>query len=113
MTIRNLTRKTMIADRVSIAGTALERMAGLLGRKAFNAGEALVIAPCRSVHMFFMKFSIDVIFVDHQGAVVGLCPCIQPFRLSPFFLKARSAIEVPAGTIGSSQTQIGDTIQIN
>ena len=113
MTIRNLTRKTMIADAVTCADTPFKRMAGLLGRKAFNAGEALVITPCQSVHMFFMKFSMDVIFVDRRGVVAGLCPCIQPFCLSPFFLKARSAIEVPAGTIGSSQTQIGDTIQIN
>ena len=113
MTIRNLTRNTLIADKAVTADTPLKRMTGLLNRTSFGPGEALLITPCQSIHMLFMKFAIDVIFVDHQGKVVGACPNVRPFRLSPLFLKAHSAIEVPAGTIASSQTQIGDNIQIN
>ena len=113
MTIRNLTRNTPIADRATAANTPFKRMTGLLDRRSLGPGEALVIAPCQSIHMLFMKFAIDVIFVDRQGKVVGVRPNIRPFRFSPLFLKAHSAIEVPAGTITSSQTHIGDSVQIS
>jgi len=64
------------------------------------------------IHMLFMKFPIDVIFIDRANTVVGLCPNIRPFQFSPFFPRAHSAIETPAGTIAASQTQMGDSIQI-
>ncbi|MDO8675292.1 MAG: DUF192 domain-containing protein [Candidatus Omnitrophota bacterium] len=112
MTIRNLTRGTLIAETGSLAKTPLKRMTGLLGRGALNSGEALVITPCRSIHMLFMKFPLDVIFIDRANTAVGLCPDIRPFQFSPFFLQAHSAIETSAGTIAASQTHMGDNIQI-
>ena len=113
MIIRNQTRGTPIADAGSLAANPIKRMTGLLGRERFNSGEALVVTPCRSIRMLFMKFPLDVIFIDRANTVVGLCPDIRPFQFSPFFPQARSAVEVPAGTIAASQTQMGDTIQIN
>ncbi|MBI3314683.1 MAG: DUF192 domain-containing protein [Candidatus Omnitrophica bacterium] len=112
MTIRNLTRGTLITDTGWLARTPLKRMIGLLGRERFSSGEALVISPCRGIHMLFMKFPLDAIFIDRAGAVVGLCPNIRPFRFSPFFPQAHSVLETPAGTIAASQTQMGDSIQI-
>ncbi len=112
MTIRNLTRGTLIADTGSPARSPLKRMIGLLGRERLNSGEAMVIIPCRSIHMLFMKFPLDVIFIDRANTVVGLCPDIRPFQFSPFFPQAHSAIETPAGIIAASRTQMGDSIQI-
>ena len=112
MTIRNVTRGTLIANAGWPAATPFKRMIGLLDRKGLHSDEALVITPCRGIHMLFMKFPIDVIFIDRAGAVVGLCPHIRPFRFSPFFPQARSAIEILAGTIAASRTQRGDSIQI-
>ncbi|HLD88213.1 MAG TPA: DUF192 domain-containing protein [Candidatus Omnitrophota bacterium] len=112
MMIRNVTRNALIADKAIAANTMFKRMTGLLGRGALNPGEALVITPCRGIHMLFMKFPLDVIFIDRANTVVGLCPNIRPFQFSPFFLQAHSAIETPAGTIAASRTQMGDTIQI-
>jgi uncharacterized membrane protein (UPF0127 family) len=108
--ISNLTRKTVIASRIKITQNPWERMKGLLGAKALPAGDALVITHCQSIHMFFMKFSIDVIFCDRQDKVVGLCQGIKPFGLSPIFFKASYAIELPLGSITASKTQIGDQI---
>jgi uncharacterized membrane protein (UPF0127 family) len=85
-------------------------MKGLLGRKDFPQGEALVITRCQSIHMFFMNFPIDVVFCDRQNKVVGLCQEIKPFYLSPIFFKASYAIELPAGTIASTKTQLGDQL---
>jgi uncharacterized membrane protein (UPF0127 family) len=64
--IANLTRNTTIASHVEIAQDPLSRMKGLLGKNDFPKGEALVITHCQSIHMFFMKFPIDVIFCDRQ-----------------------------------------------
>ena len=113
MMIRNVTRNALIADKAIAANTMFKRMKGLLGRERFNSGEALVITPCRSIHMLFMKFPLDIIFIDRANTAVGLCPNIRPFQFSPFFPRAHSAIEIPAGTIAASRTQMGDTIQIN
>ena len=111
MIVHNLTRKTILADKAAIANTPLKRMIGLLGSSVLNPGEALIIVPCQSMHMLFMKFAIDVIFVDAQKRVIGLCADLRPFQFSPIFWKSACAIELPAGTIKQSATQIGDQVQ--
>lgn len=110
--ISNLTRNTVIASRVQTAGDPWSRMNGLLGVKDFSKDDALIITECRSIHMFFMKFPIDVIFCDRDHKVVGLCQEIKPFHLSPVFFRASYAIELPAGSISASKTQAGDQIQL-
>src|ERR1700691_1430753 len=110
--IANLTRDSVIASRVKTAQGPWQRMKGLLGTKNFSPGEALIITHCQSIHMFFMKFPIDVIFCDRQNKVVGLCLQIKPFCLSPIFFKASYAIELPSGSIAKSKTQMGDQIQL-
>ena len=110
--INNLTRNTVIANTVDIARTSGQRMKGLLGVRNFPQGNALVITQCQSIHMFFMKFPIDVIFCDGQNKVVGICRCISPFCLSPIFYKASYAIELPIGSIDISKTQIGDQVSL-
>jgi uncharacterized membrane protein (UPF0127 family) len=111
--IVNLTRQSTIASFVEKARDPWARMKGLLGRNGLVWGHALVITHCQSIHMFFMKFPIDAVFCDHQDKVVGLCQSLKPYGLSPLFLKAAYVIELPSGSIASSQTQIGDQIQIN
>lgn len=87
-------------------------MQGLLGRKSMGLDEALVIFHCQAIHMFFMNFSIDVIFVGKENRVVGLVENIQPFHLSPIFWRADKAIEVAPGTIKSSLTSLFDLLVI-
>ena len=110
MIIRNLTKNALLADKVVIANAPFGRMKGLLGRSVFGPGEALIIAPCQSVHMLFMKFAIDVIFLDRYKRVLGACSNLKPFGFSPVFWKSACAIEVPAGTIEKTNTEIGDDL---
>jgi uncharacterized membrane protein (UPF0127 family) len=110
--IHNLTRDTTIASHIEIAQNPWARMKGLLGRRDLPPGEALIITHCQSIHMFFMKFPIDVIFCDSRNKVIGLCESLKPFCLSPIFFKASYAIELPIGSITASKTQIGDQILI-
>ena len=112
MRILNQTKEYCLAERAQRADTVLSRLVGLLGRKEIVSGEGLIITCCRSIHMFFMRFAIDVIFVDKAGAAVGLVQNIQPFRMSPYFFRAAIAIELPVGTIQSSHTAVGDLIVI-
>ncbi len=112
MEILNTTKNTVIADRVAVADTSLSKMVGLLNRATFKEGEALVIPSCRAIHMFFMKFPIDAIFVDKENHVVGCVSGIRPFSLSPVFWQASFVIEVPVGTIETSKTKEGDLIAL-
>ncbi len=108
--IKNITRNHVLAHNVQIAQTPLARMKGLIGASSLLADSALVIIPCNSVHMLFMRFAIDVVFVDKANTVVGICVNLKPFQLSPLFFKAHKAIELPVGTIAKTQTAVGDTI---
>jgi len=112
MIVRNRTQGTTLADNVKVADNIFTRVKGLLGRSGLNRGEALIIKPCNSIHMFFMRFAIDAIFVDRNNQVVGLVKRLRPFRLSPIFWKAYFVIELPAGTIQETRTQIQDYISI-
>ncbi|MCK5580871.1 MAG: DUF192 domain-containing protein [Candidatus Omnitrophica bacterium] len=93
-----------------MADTAVSRLVGLLNRKHLPQEEALVITDCRSIHMFFMRFAIDVIFADKNKKVVGLVKNIKPFFMSPYFFRAYYAIEASSGVIELSKTQLGDSI---
>ena len=113
MKITNSTKGTVIATDAIIAGTVASRLRGLLGRASLPPGEAMVITQCRAIHMFFMRFSVDALFVDAQGSVIGVVKHIRPFRMSPYFWKASYVIEMPVGTIEQSRTGKGDRIEIH
>ena len=110
--IFNKTKNTIISPNAQIADTPFSRLKGLLGRDGLAAGEALVITQCRSIHMFFMRFAIDVVFVDKNNRVVGTVKRIQPFGLSPYFWRATKALELPEGTIEGTRTMPGDEVVV-
>jgi Uncharacterized conserved protein len=110
--IINLTQGTTLADNVCVADNIFTRIKGLLGKEGLTRGEALIIKPCNSIHMFFMRFAIDAVFADKNNKVVGLVERLRPFRLSPIFFKAYFVIELPAGTIQETRTKIQDRLSI-
>ncbi|MEW6170047.1 MAG: DUF192 domain-containing protein [Candidatus Omnitrophota bacterium] len=112
MRIINLTKNTTLAEEVEIAKTIWQRGKGLLGRKTLGQGKALVLWPCDSIHTFFMQFAIDVIFVDKENRIISVYENLKPFRVTRIYFKAKFAIELPIGTIATSSTKIGDTLQI-
>lgn len=68
-------------DRIVLANTFLRRLIGLLGRKALSQREGLLISPCPSIHTFFMRFSIDVVFLDEKYKVIGIAESVLPNRI--------------------------------
>lgn len=109
-TFRNATRNVLLSDRTRIANTMVTRMVGLLTTPGLSAGEGLWIEPCNSIHTWFMKFTIDAVFLDKQGNVVKVASRMKPWRLTSIARKARGVLELPEGTIEKTGTQVGDQV---
>lgn len=73
-------------------------------------GSGLIIEPCNSIHMFFMRYPLDVVFLDREGRVVFMYEGIKPWRVGRIVKGAKVAVELPEGTIKQSKTQVGDTL---
>ncbi len=112
MKIQNTSKASVIAQQADRADTFLSRLIGLLGRTDLKPDQGLVINRANSIHMFFMKFPIDAIFVNRENRVVGLVENIKPFQLSPVFWRAHFVIEVGVGVIETSKTTLGDLIRL-
>ena len=100
----------VLVERLRVADTHWTRLKGLLGTDALAPGDGLWIRPCRQVHMFGMRYAIDVVFLDDAYRVVGLVRHLEPWRISPSVRAATSVIELPAGTISKSSLREGQTL---
>lgn len=107
----NVHNGAVLATRAQLASGFCSRLVGLLGRAALEEGEALILRPCNSVHMFFMRFPIDVLFLNRRGRVVGLAWNLPPGAVSRIYPDAFQAVELPAGTLGKTGTSVGDVIE--
>ena len=112
MEVLNTTKGTLLADKAIFAETLWKRLVGLLGREGLGEGEALVIRSCSAIHTFFMRFPIDVIFLDRASRVRKVIRGMRPFRLSSLVFGAREAVELPLGVIATTHTEVGDIIEI-
>lgn len=110
--VRNETRNTILADAASVADTSASRNIGLLRHKKLDPGDGLWIIPCESVHTFFMRFAIDLVYLDKKKRVKKVRHAVRPWRLSAC-LTAHSVLELPAGTAAASGTVKGDEIEIS
>ena len=108
--IVNTMRDTTLGERVAIADTWWQRLRGLLGRPALQPGEGLLLTPCRAIHMAGMKYPLDVAFLDPQGLIVALYHRIAPGERTRWHASARSALELPAGTLKLTGTHLGDVV---
>jgi uncharacterized protein len=109
--VRNLTKNTLLADRADIADTSATRNKGLLKHTGLAEGEGLWIVPCEGVHSFFMKFAIDVVFINKKRVVTKLRPNMVKSRIA-FSVRAHSTLELPVGMIQKSRTAVGDQLDL-
>jgi hypothetical protein len=110
--ISNLTRGTVLGERVETAEDGAARRKGLLGRNGLVRGEGLWIVPCESVHTFFMRFSIDLVYVDREKRVRKIKSGVPPWRMSAC-LSAHSVIELAPGAALAAKTQSGDQLEFS
>ena len=88
------------------------RLKGLMFESSIEPGVGLWIDPCRGIHTFFMRFSIDVIFLSRDLRVVKLCPDVPPNQMGPFCREAASALECRAGFITHSGIRVGQALEV-
>jgi uncharacterized protein len=107
--VRNQTRNTVLGEAVEVADTSDKRRAGLLKHARLEPGSGLWIVPCESVHTFFMKFPIDLVYLDKKRKVRKVRHAVPAWRLSAC-LTAHSILELPAGTAAKTLTVAGDEL---
>lgn len=95
-----------------LADTPWRRTVGLLGRSGLAGGEALVLDPCYSVHTWFMRFPIDVVFIDTEGEVVRVRDRVAPFRFVWGGRRARATIELASGEACRAGLHAGIRVRI-
>ena len=101
----------VVCERCVVAASPLRRMRGLLGRTSLAAGEGILLKPARSVHTFFMRFPIDVVFVDSQLAVVRIAAALPPWRTAAE-RRASSVLELAAGECERRGVAVGDVLLV-
>jgi uncharacterized membrane protein (UPF0127 family) len=107
---RNVTRRVDLGKKIRTATSLVDRAIGLLATPSLSQGEGLWISPCKSIHTFFMRYPIDVLFLDAEGHVIHQ-KTFHPWRISSWEMKSRGVLELAAGTIRRTGTQLGDRIE--
>lgn len=108
----NVTKNRAVARRVEWSGSSATRRKGLLGRERIDEDEGMYIVPTQWIHMFGMRFPIDVAFLDSDGRVLHIHHRLKPNRLSRIVWRAEGALELAAGVLESTETTIGDFIEL-
>jgi uncharacterized membrane protein (UPF0127 family) len=101
----------VVCERCVVAASPLRRLRGLLGRTSLPAGEGILLKPARSVHTFFMRFPIDVVFVDSQLAVLSIAAALPPWRTAAE-RRAFSVLELAAGECERRCVAVGDVLLV-
>ena len=110
MRIENRTRKTLLGFDVRLVPGWWGRLRGYIGHSEPSPGEGILLIPCDGVHTFWMKFDLDVVFLDHHGMVLEVIRSLRPWKWTRRVKGARSVLEMPAGMIDRSGTQVGDLL---
>lgn len=103
----------ILVPQLEVASTFAQRAKGLLGRRELPTGRALWIKPCNSVHTFFMKFAIDLIFLDRDLRVLKTLANVPAGRLTLPVWAATSVVELPAGFLAGHNVKPGEQLHVD
>ncbi|MGQ9824612.1 MAG: DUF192 domain-containing protein [Desulfotomaculales bacterium] len=112
MVLINVSKKAVLARRVRTAASFWTRLAGLIGKPSLPAGEALLLKKCGAVHTCFLRFKIDVAFLDRRGKVLEMVTDLRPYRFPRPVRGACQVVELPAGTLQRTGTLPGDVLTL-
>jgi uncharacterized membrane protein (UPF0127 family) len=99
----------VLGDRIAVADSFWSRFRGLMLRRKLEPGQGLLIEPCASIHMLFMRFPIDAVFLDSEGRVVKIAAGVRPWLGIASARGARAVVELPAGA--ATRLQPGDVVR--
>lgn len=110
MIIFNKTKNLAVSAAAGRADTFSTRLLGLIPRKSLGAEEGLWLEPCAMIHMCFMRFAIDAVFLDKDLRVLRIIAGFKPWRFSPWVYGARGVLELPAGR-SAGRLEPGDQLE--
>ena len=102
----------VVCERCRVADNALTQMRGLLGRRSLEPGEGLLLRPAGSIHMFFMRFAIDAVFLSRDGEVLKVAADVRPWRMAGT-RGAKAVIELPAGEADRRGIRAGTRLDVS
>ena len=102
----------VVCERCSVADNPLTRMRGLLGRRSLEPGEGLLLRPAGSIHMFFMRFPIDAVFLSPDGEVLKVSANVRPWRTAGA-RGAKAVIELRAGEADRRGIRAGGRLDVS
>ena len=111
--IENVTRGVVLATQCRVANTFFSRFRGLMGVAALRPGEGLLLIPSQSIHTHFMRFPIDALYLDASWRIVAIEEGMRPWRLGRYHRQAHSVLELPAGVVRASGSQVGDVLRVH
>ncbi len=109
----NRTRGIALVTRGRVASSWWERLRGLLGSAELRAGDGLLLQGEQAIHTIGMQFAMDALFLDKRNRVVRMEIAMPPQRFSPLVWQAANILELPAGTVARTHTEIGDEIALD
>ncbi len=101
----------VIGKNIREASSLKDRVIGLMFSNKMMNMDGLLITPCKSIHTFFMKFSIDVVFIDKKNHIVKIIRSMKPWRMTGFYLNALHTLELPSGTL-TEDIKEGDELEV-
>ena len=112
---RNETNSQVLGDRITVARNAFLRMRGLMWSPPLESGAGLWLTPGNSIHMFFVRYPLDILFLDKELRIVGAIPELPANRFSSICgrRQAHSVLELPAGMIAHTATQEGHVVSFS
>jgi uncharacterized membrane protein (UPF0127 family) len=117
MAARTVTIRTedgaVVSDRCVVARGPIRRIRGLLGRASLPSGEGLLLPHTPSVHMFFMRFAIDVVFLDRENRITRIAHYLRPWRIASGGRGAKTALELPAGAAAAASLVPGTRLVVD
>jgi hypothetical protein len=116
---RNVTRATILARDVELAASLWGKFKGLMGRASLAHGTGLWLPDSNGIHMMFMRFPIDAVFLGRETSGGPARPVVAVYRglrawtgLVPLVRGAHGVLELPVGAIDESTTEVGDLVEI-
>lgn len=97
--------------RIKTATNFFDRFLGLMGKKDLPDGTGLLIAPCKSIHMLFMRFPIDAVYIDRDFVIKKIVPNLQTWSGVSFCLNAWGVVEFMAGEAERLNLKVGEKLR--
>ena len=103
-------KNILISNNIKQALSIKDRVIGLMFKKSLNFNEGLLLSPCNSIHTCFMRFPIDVVFIDKNNKVLNIIHSMRPWKFSLIYFKSKKVLELNGNTL-PLEVRVGDTLE--